>query len=144
MLHKKVVAGVAQSVAQFGAGWTVQGLDPGRRETSRDRPDRTWRPHSLQYNEYRVSFPGIKRPGHGVDHLHEGQLARVNWLQVEATLCIDFRKDYLLHTRWLHIQISKMKPAPNWVQHNQTGSKLSSAQSNLLQIKFSTIKPAPN
>jgi hypothetical protein len=32
------------------------------------RPDRPWGPPSLLYNGYRVSFPGVKRPGHGVDH----------------------------------------------------------------------------
>jgi hypothetical protein len=34
----------------------------------RSRPDRPWGPRSLLYNVYRVSFPGIKRPGRGVDH----------------------------------------------------------------------------
>jgi hypothetical protein len=32
------------------------------------RPDRPWGPPSLLYNLYRVSFPGVKRPGRGVDH----------------------------------------------------------------------------
>jgi hypothetical protein len=32
------------------------------------RPDRPWGPTSLIYVGYRVSFPGIKRPGRGVDH----------------------------------------------------------------------------
>jgi hypothetical protein len=30
--------------------------------------DRPWGPPSLLYNGYRVYFPGIKRPGRGVDH----------------------------------------------------------------------------
>jgi hypothetical protein len=34
----------------------------------RSRPDRPWGPLSLLYNGYRVSFPGVKRPGRGVDH----------------------------------------------------------------------------
>jgi hypothetical protein len=34
----------------------------------RTRPDRPWGPPILLYNEYRVSFPGVKRPEHGVDH----------------------------------------------------------------------------
>ena len=33
----------------------------------RTRPDRPWGPPSLLYNRYRV-FPGVKRPGRGVDH----------------------------------------------------------------------------
>jgi hypothetical protein len=32
------------------------------------RPDRPWDLSSLLYNGYRVSFPGVKRPGRGVDH----------------------------------------------------------------------------
>ena len=30
--------------------------------------DQPWGPPSLLYNGYRVSFPGVKRPGRGVDH----------------------------------------------------------------------------
>jgi hypothetical protein len=37
-------------------------------EISRTRPDLPWGPPSLLYNGYRVSFPGVKRPGPGVDH----------------------------------------------------------------------------
>jgi hypothetical protein len=33
-----------------------------------DRPDRPWGLPSLLYNGYRLSFPGLKRPGRGVDH----------------------------------------------------------------------------
>ena len=33
----------------------------------RTRPDRTWGPLSLLHNGYRV-FPGVERPGRGVDH----------------------------------------------------------------------------
>ena len=29
---------------------------------------RYWDPPSLLYNGYRVSFPGVKRPGRGVNH----------------------------------------------------------------------------
>jgi hypothetical protein len=32
------------------------------------RPDLPWGPPSLLYNRYRVSFPGVKRSGRGVDH----------------------------------------------------------------------------
>ena len=35
----------------------------GEGEIFRSCPDRPWGPSSLQYNEYRVSFPGVKRPG---------------------------------------------------------------------------------
>jgi hypothetical protein len=32
------------------------------------QPHRPWGPPDLLYNGYRVSFPGVKRPGRGVDH----------------------------------------------------------------------------
>jgi hypothetical protein len=31
-------------------------------------PDRPWSPHSLLCNAYRSCFPGVKRPGGGVDN----------------------------------------------------------------------------
>ena len=37
-------------------------------EIFRTRPNRTWGPPSLLYNEYGVSFPGVKRLGRGVNH----------------------------------------------------------------------------
>jgi hypothetical protein len=36
--------------------------------TFRIRPDRPWGPPSLLYSGYWVSFPGVKRPGRGVNH----------------------------------------------------------------------------
>jgi hypothetical protein len=37
-------------------------------EIFRTRPDRPWGPPSLLFDGYRVSFPGVKRPGLGVDY----------------------------------------------------------------------------
>ena len=48
--------------------WTVRESNPGGGEIFRTRTDRPWDPPSLLYNGYRVSFPGVKRPGRGVDH----------------------------------------------------------------------------
>jgi hypothetical protein len=42
--------------------------NPGGGEIFRSRPDRPWGPPSLLYTGYRVSFPGVKRPGRAVDH----------------------------------------------------------------------------
>jgi hypothetical protein len=42
--------------------------NPGGAEIFRTRPDRPWGPPNLLYNGYRVSFPGVKRQGRGVDH----------------------------------------------------------------------------
>jgi hypothetical protein len=53
---------------------TLYGLDrPGIEsrgvgEIFRTRPDRPWGPPSLLDCGYRVSFPGVKRAGRGVDH----------------------------------------------------------------------------
>ena len=49
-------------------GWTVRGSNPGGGEVFCSRRDRPWGPPSLLYNGHRVSFPGVKRPGRGVDH----------------------------------------------------------------------------
>ena len=63
-----VWAGIAQSVYRLAMGWTVWGSNPGGGEIFLTRPDRPWGPPSLLYNGYRVSLPGVKRQGRGVDH----------------------------------------------------------------------------
>jgi hypothetical protein len=42
--------------------------NPGGSEIFRPRPNRPWDPPSLLSNGYRVSFPGLKRPGRGVNY----------------------------------------------------------------------------
>jgi len=49
-------------------GWTDQGLNPGVGEIFLTCPDWPRGPPSLLHNRYRVSFSGVKRPGHGIDH----------------------------------------------------------------------------
>ena len=49
-------------------GWRIRGSNPGEGEIFRTRSDRPWGPPSLLYDRYRVSFPGVKRPGRGVDY----------------------------------------------------------------------------
>ena len=44
------------------------GIESRWRQIFRNRPDRPWGPPSLLYSGYRVSFPGVKRPGRGVNH----------------------------------------------------------------------------
>ena len=41
---------------------------PAGGEIFRTRPDGPWGPPSLLYNGYRISFPGLKRLGRGVNH----------------------------------------------------------------------------
>jgi hypothetical protein len=48
----------------LASGWTVRG--PNLLDI---RPDQSCGPSSLLYNAYRVSIPGVKRPGRGVGHL---------------------------------------------------------------------------
>ena len=59
---------VAQSVLRLATGWTVKGSNPGGGKIFCTRPDQPWGAPSFLYNGYRVSFPGVKRPGRCVDH----------------------------------------------------------------------------
>jgi hypothetical protein len=43
-------------------------LNPGGGDIFCSCPDPPWGPPSLLYNGYRVSFPGVKRPGRGASH----------------------------------------------------------------------------
>ena len=61
-------AGIPESVQRLATDWTVWVSNPGGSEIFRTRPDRPWGPPSLLYNQYWVSFPGVKRPGRGVNH----------------------------------------------------------------------------
>ena len=61
--HRQVL-----SVERLATGCTVRGSNPGGGEIFRTRPDRLCGPPSPLYNGYRVSFPGGRRPGRGVDH----------------------------------------------------------------------------
>jgi len=56
------------SVQRHPTGCTVRGSSLGGDEIFRNRSGRPWRPPSLLYNGYRISFPEVKRPGLGVDH----------------------------------------------------------------------------
>jgi hypothetical protein len=44
------------------------GIESRWGEIFHTNPDRPWGPLSLLNNGHRVSFPGVKRPGRGVDH----------------------------------------------------------------------------
>ena len=60
--------GIAQSLQRFATGWTVRGSNPGGGEIFLASHGRSWDIPTLLYNGYRVSFPGLKLPGCGVDH----------------------------------------------------------------------------
>jgi len=60
--------GRTQSVYRLATGWTVRGSNVGGGETFRTCADRLWGPPSFLYNWYRLSFPGVKRSGRGVNH----------------------------------------------------------------------------
>jgi len=55
----------------------------------RTRPDRSCGPPSLLYNEYRVSFPGVRRPGRGVGHppISSAEIKKGVELYLHSRLC---------------------------------------------------------
>jgi hypothetical protein len=57
-----------QGMLSTPGGWTARGSNPSEDEIFHTRPDRPWGPSSLLYTVCKVSFPGVKRPGRGVDH----------------------------------------------------------------------------
>jgi len=61
------VSRIAQSVLRFATGWTFRESNPCWSAIFRACPNRPWDPPILLYNGYRI-FPGVKRPGRGVDH----------------------------------------------------------------------------
>ena len=58
----------SSSLCPRAKGWKVWEANPGGGQIFRTLTDRLWGPASLLYNGYRISFPGIKRPGRGVDN----------------------------------------------------------------------------
>jgi hypothetical protein len=62
-------AGIALSENRITTDCTVRGSNPGGGEIFRTCPGRPWGPFSFLSNEYQISFPGVKRPWSGVDHL---------------------------------------------------------------------------
>jgi len=61
-------AGITQSVERLATYWMVRRSNPCEGELFFTPPDRLLVLRSLLYNGYRVSFPGVKMPGRGVDH----------------------------------------------------------------------------
>jgi hypothetical protein len=59
----------ALSVQRLATSWTVRGSNLGGSEIISTRPHRPWGQPSLLWNGYRVSFPGVNRPGRGVNHV---------------------------------------------------------------------------
>ena len=61
------VGRVAQTVQPLATGWTIRGLNPGGGEIFRTCPDRSWCPHILLFNGYRVFSGGKERPVRDAD-----------------------------------------------------------------------------
>ena len=78
-------------------GWTVQGSNPGSGEILRTRPHRSYGTPTFLYNGYRVSFPGVKRPGRGVNH--------------PLPAIVEVKKPVQLH---LHSPSGNAWPIPEW------------------------------
>ena len=68
IMKKRTLAGVAQSVQRLATGLPAWGSNPDQGQIFRTHPDRPCVPPSLLYNGHRVSFPGLRRPGRGVNH----------------------------------------------------------------------------
>ena len=67
LVYKTPVAGIAQSVLRLATGWTVQGSNSGGASIS--APFQTGSGvHTTPNTMGTGSFPGVKRPGRGVDH----------------------------------------------------------------------------
>ena len=56
------------SVGTTRYGLDGPGIESRRGEIFRTSPEWPWNPHNLLYNGYRLCIPGVKRPGHGVNH----------------------------------------------------------------------------
>ena len=65
---KALWAAMSQLVRRLDTSCAPGDRTPVGDEIFRTRPDRPWGPCSLLKNWYRVSFPGVKRSGRGVDH----------------------------------------------------------------------------
>ena len=61
--------GIAQSEQRLARGWIVRSCIGVGEEIFRIGSDRPRGPPDLVYNGYQVSFPGVKRPGRGANHL---------------------------------------------------------------------------
>ena len=67
------------------------GSNPGGVEIFCTRPDGPWGPSSLLYDEYRVSFPDLKRLGRDVDHQYPPSAevkARIELFLYFPSLCL--------------------------------------------------------
>jgi hypothetical protein len=115
--------------------WTVRGPNPSGGEIFRIYPDRPWGPPSLPYNGYRVSFPGLKLPGRGVNHPPPSSAevkVRVE-LYLYPPVGLHFTV-YLLPCKWgQHIP-----PVCVFVSTNQHGA---TPQNSLSTVKASNFRP---
>jgi len=69
IIYKNVGSDSSVGIAtRYGLGGS--GIESRWGEIFRTCPDRPWGPIRLLYNGYRVSYPRVKRSGHGFDHPH--------------------------------------------------------------------------
>lgn len=68
--------------AAVGYGWTTQGLNPGRGQryfSSPNHPDWLYVLSSFLFNGYQDCFPGVRLPGHQVDHTPPSSAEVMAW-----------------------------------------------------------------
>ena len=75
-------AGIASSENRTATDLKVRRSNPGGDEIFRTCPGRPWGPFSFLSNGYRISFPGVKRPWNGVDHLPPSCAEAKEWAQL--------------------------------------------------------------
>jgi len=82
-----------QSVYRLTTGWTVRGSNTDGGEILHTLADWLWGPPGVLYNWYRLSFPGVKRPGRDVNHPLpcSKEVKSVDILQTKHCQCISVR-----------------------------------------------------
>jgi hypothetical protein len=68
--------------------WTSRGSNPVVGEIFCMRPYRSWGPLSVLLNGYRLSFPGVKRPGRRVDHPPPSSAEVKERVELHLSVCL--------------------------------------------------------
>jgi len=93
-----------QSVYRLTTCWWGRGSNAGGGEILRTLGGRLWGPPGFLQNWYRLSLPGVKRPGPGVNHPRPyNEVTSVDILEIQHCQCISVRQTL---TAWLYCIVS--------------------------------------
>jgi hypothetical protein len=114
-------------------GWTVRSSSPGAGEIFRSA-DLPWVPPASSTVSTR-SFPGVRRPGRGVDHpLHPASKLKEEWSYSSTPLCA-FRAGYMrLFT--LYILLISIQPLARFWQEPKPSQATGMALARCILSKF--------